>query len=147
MQDASTPARAADNDGAAIADKSAITDGISATAPSVTLIAKWAKERFTMTGFNSETTIASVKELICEKTNILPKRQKLVGLTKKAGGAVGDEVVLGDLKIKKSKGKTNGLPAAEANAIVHEFILVRPMLVLQLRYCVEIKLDVCLRSY
>ena len=103
------------------------TNSTTTTTTTITLIAKWAKERITLTTLSPETTIGAVKEMLCEKTCILPKRQKLVGLTKKAGGPVGDEVLLVDLKVKKSKaaaGKTNGL-ILPIDSIVHEFILVR----------------------
>ena len=99
-----------------------------AAASGITLVAKWAKERIVVEDLNPETTIGAVKEMIKERTNILPKRQKLVGLVvnkSAAGGstALTDQVMLSDLKVKKLKGKTNGL---NSDAIVHEFILVRP---------------------
>lgn len=117
------------NQNMADAPEAATTTSSTTTTPTITLIAKWAKERITLTSLSPDTTIGAVKELLCEKTCILPKRQKLVGLTKKtAGGPVGDDILLKDLKVKKTKNnsqKTNGLSPEEKDAIVHEFILVR----------------------
>ena len=61
---------------------------------------------------------------INQSTNysVLPKRQKLIGLAAKTGGSkVGDDVILGDLKVKA--GKKTGDPKID-NGIVHNFILM-----------------------
>lgn len=85
---------------------------------SFTLVAKFGKERITLTQLSANTTIAQVKDLLEEETRILPKRQKLVGLLANAGGAKGvhDELPLSGLKVK---GKSDG-----TNEIVHQFILM-----------------------
>lgn len=84
----------------------------------VTLVAKFAKERITLDGLPPSTTIGQVKEMIHEQTRILPKRQKLVGLVAKNGGAknVVDDLPLSELKVK---GK-----AGEERIITHQFILM-----------------------
>ena len=84
----------------------------------VTLIAKWGKERITLEGLNTDTTIGNVKDLLSERTGVLQKRQKLIGLVTKAGKKVSDELVLGDLKPKNAKGKD------AAEGVVHQFILM-----------------------
>jgi hypothetical protein len=84
----------------------------------VTLVAKWGKERITLEQLALETTIAQVKSLLFEKTGVLPKRQKLIGLAAKTGGSkVGDENLLGDLKVKGKK-------SAQDDGVVHQFILM-----------------------
>lgn len=85
---------------------------------SVTLVAKFGKERITLVRLDSSTTIAQVKYLLHEETRILPKRQKLVGLLSNSGGAKGvhDDLRLSELKVK---GKSDG-----SNEIVHQFILM-----------------------
>lgn len=45
-----------------------------------TLVAKYGKEKITLSDLHVTTTILSVKTILAEKTGILPKRQKLVGL-------------------------------------------------------------------
>jgi ubiquitin-like domain-containing CTD phosphatase 1 len=71
----------------------------------VTLVAKYNKERIVLDGLPPSTTILQVKELIQQQTRILPKRQKLVGLTAAIGGAKGvhDQLALCELHVK---GKT-----------------------------------------
>jgi ubiquitin-like domain-containing CTD phosphatase 1 len=73
----------------------------------VTLIAKFAKERIAMEELDRSMTIGQVKDILWEKTRVLPKRQKLVGLMAISGGAKGvhDDLPLSDLK---SKGKAIG---------------------------------------
>ncbi|CAB9496913.1 Ubiquitin-like domain-containing CTD phosphatase 1 [Seminavis robusta] len=100
-----------------------------APTPAFTLIAKWAKERIELSSLTPETSIGAVKEMLKERTGVLPKRQKLIGLTvaKTPGGpsSLTDQVVLQELKVKKPKGKTNGLPMDNTtNNIVLEFILM-----------------------
>ena len=84
----------------------------------VTLIAKWGKERITLDGLNTDTTIGNVKDLLSERTGVLQKRQKLIGLVAKAGIKVSDDLVLGDLKAKSGKGKD------ATEGVVHQFILM-----------------------
>jgi len=85
--------------------------------PSVTLVAKFNKERITLEDLPSSTTIGMVKEMLQQRTRILPIRQKLVGLVALKGGAKGvtDDLALSGLKVK---GKSS-----DAN-ITHQFILM-----------------------
>ena len=95
-----------------------------ATAPSnsmsINLLAKWGKERIEITALDPQTTIGQVKAIITERTNVLPKRQKLIGLTNKNKSKVTDETILMDLKVKTS-GKSD---QNEKNVICHSFILM-----------------------
>jgi len=84
----------------------------------VTLVAKWGKERITLEGLKAETTIGNVKDLLLERTGVLQKRQKLVGLAAKGGVKVNDELILGELKVKITKGKDT------SEGIVHQFIMM-----------------------
>ena len=84
----------------------------------VTLIAKWGKERITLEGLNTDTTIGNVKDLLSERTGVLQKRQKLIGLVTKAGVKVSDDLVLGDLKPKTGKVKD------ATEGVVHQFIMM-----------------------
>jgi ubiquitin-like domain-containing CTD phosphatase 1 len=68
----------------------------------VTLVAKWGKERITLDELPPATTIAEVKLMLSEQTRILPKRQKLIGLSS-GSGKVTDDLPLKDLKAKGSK--------------------------------------------
>lgn len=67
---------------------------------SITLVAKWGKEQIELSNLSPSTNISQVKDAICEKTNILPKRQKLIGLATKNKAKVTDNVTLGELKPK-----------------------------------------------
>jgi hypothetical protein len=102
-------------------DNNNISDGkqhASVPTETVVLIAKWGKVRITLEQLTLETTIAQVKNLLFEKTGVLPKRQKLIGLAAKNGGSkVGDENLLGDLKVKGKK-------SDQDDGIVHQFILM-----------------------
>jgi ubiquitin-like domain-containing CTD phosphatase 1 len=86
----------------------------------ITLIAKFAKDRITLDGLPPSTTIGQVKEMIREQTHILPKRQKLVGLVAQTGGAKGvhDKLMLSELQIKGKQ------PSNADRIIVHQFILM-----------------------
>ncbi len=84
----------------------------------VTLIAKWGKERITLEGLNSETTIRCVKDLLSERTGVLQKRQKLIGLSAKGGMKVDDDLILSDLKVK------NGKSTDPSEGVVHQFIMM-----------------------
>jgi ubiquitin-like domain-containing CTD phosphatase 1 len=95
-----------------------------ALAPTLTLIAKFGKERITLEDLSAETRIGEVKDMLQEITNILSKRQKLVGLVATKGGAKGihDDLLLKELKIKgksSSADKVNDLVS-----ITHQFILM-----------------------
>lgn len=87
--------------------------------PGITLIAKYGKQKFVLDDLIKDTTILEVKLMLQEKTRILPKRQKLVGLTAKEGGAKG---VHDDLQIDflKAKGKSKG----DDGQVTHQFILM-----------------------
>lgn len=84
----------------------------------ITLVAKWGKERITLEELDDRTTIGEVKNIIAERTGVLQKRQKLIGLTAR-GGKINDAVVLGDLKVKSGKKRE-----ASSNEVVHEFIMM-----------------------
>ena len=84
----------------------------------VTLIAKFGKDKITLPDVDDDTTIGRVKEMLQERTRVLPKRQKLVGLVAVKGGAKGvnDDLPISGLKVK---GKSNG-----TTETVHQFILM-----------------------
>jgi uncharacterized membrane protein len=84
----------------------------------ITLIAKFSKDRIVLDDLASDTTILEVKLMLQEKTRILPKRQKLVGLLALEGGAKG---VVDNLPISqlKAKGKSTG-----DDQVTHLFILM-----------------------
>lgn len=81
----------------------------------VTLIAKWGKERIELPSLNPETTIGQVKNLLMERTKVLPKRQKLIGLSTVSKKKISDGVFLSELKVKG--GSVN-------KSIQHSFILM-----------------------
>jgi ubiquitin-like domain-containing CTD phosphatase 1 len=87
----------------------------------VTLIAKFGKERITFEHLDLNTTIGQVKNLIQLETRILPKRQKLVGLSAKLGGAKGvhDALPISELAVK---GKSDS--ATSVDEVIHQFILM-----------------------
>ena len=84
----------------------------------VTMVAKFGKEKITLSDLSSTTTIGDVKTMLQSHTAILPKRQKLIGLKKNkgapGGATVDDDTPIADLKVKGSKG----------SEIVHQFILM-----------------------
>lgn len=84
----------------------------------VTLIAKWGKERITLEGLNAETTVGDVKKILSQRTGVLQKRQKLIGLSAKSGAKLNDDLILGDLKVK------NGKIRDVSECIVHQFIMM-----------------------
>ena len=67
----------------------------------ITMVAKYGKEKIELSDLSPTTTIGTLKEMLCQQTNILPKRQKMIGL-KSAAGSVNDDTMLGDLKAKKA---------------------------------------------
>lgn len=87
----------------------------------ITLVAKFGKEKITLADVDDDITIGRVKELLQERTRVLPKRQKLVGLVAVQGGAKGvnDDLPLSGLKIK-GKSATAGTTVD----VVHQFILM-----------------------
>jgi ubiquitin-like domain-containing CTD phosphatase 1 len=95
--------------------------------PTVTLIAKYNKEKYEFPGWPLHTTIGEIKSMIQRRTNILPKRQKLIGLIARNGGAkaVTDDLTLGELQWKKSSSNHHG--TSDENCpltITHTFILM-----------------------
>jgi ubiquitin-like domain-containing CTD phosphatase 1 len=87
----------------------------------VSLSAKWGKERIEISRLEPETKICTVKDIIFEKTNVLPKRQKLIGLTTNDKRKVTDDVSLSELKLKPNNTQTKEDGTIE---IKHSFILM-----------------------
>jgi ubiquitin-like domain-containing CTD phosphatase 1 len=72
----------------------------SATEEEITLTVKWSGKDYTVR-FCGNDSVAELKRSICELTNVLPKRQKL--LYPKIGNKLADEsVLLSQLPIKSS---------------------------------------------
>lgn len=101
--------------------------------PKVTLIAKFGKERICLEQLPAYTTIGQVKQLLRSKTNVLPKRQKLVGLQAQTNnnngtkGVVVDELTLSELKSKGSTTTVKQPTSKNKNATTittHQFILM-----------------------
>ena len=88
------------------------------TNPGLTLMAKWGKERIVLEGLNGEATIGNVKDLLEDRTGVLPKRQKLIGLTAIGGAKVTDALTIGDLKVKSGKSQDG------YSGVVHSFIMM-----------------------
>ncbi|KAL7511068.1 hypothetical protein ACHAXN_011050 [Cyclotella atomus] len=85
--------------------------------PTVTLVAKYGKEKIELASLPPSTSILEVKELLRQKTGILPMRQKMIGLKVSSGASsVADETRLGELKVRKG-GDSNA-------SVVHQFILM-----------------------
>ncbi len=101
------------------------SDVVMAQSPSytVTLIAKWGKEKIELNDLPLNTNIAQVKDMLSEKTNVLPKRQKLIGLVTLTKGKLTDEVILSELK-PKSKAMTKTADDGIIKSIKHNFILM-----------------------
>eukprot|EP00553_Chaetoceros_curvisetus_P004502 CAMPEP_0204614172 /NCGR_PEP_ID=MMETSP0717-20131115/1963_1 /ASSEMBLY_ACC=CAM_ASM_000666 /TAXON_ID=230516 /ORGANISM="Chaetoceros curvisetus" /LENGTH=396 /DNA_ID=CAMNT_0051626781 /DNA_START=63 /DNA_END=1253 /DNA_ORIENTATION=- len=97
-----------------------------AASVSVTLSAKWGKERIELSGLSPSTTIAQVKDLLSERTSVLPKRQKLIGLTTaiKRTSKVTDDILLSELKVKGGAGNSKKQAQNGDNVIRHNFILM-----------------------
>mmetsp|Transcript_10517 Transcript_10517/g.15836 ORF Transcript_10517/g.15836 Transcript_10517/m.15836 type:complete len:481 (-) Transcript_10517:262-1704(-) len=110
-----------------------------------TLTAKYGKQTITIPDLPSHTTtIATVKNMIMEKTNILPKRQKFIGLTLKKDATVisstndgnndniakrrckmiQDEHTLDQIAIKKPNDCTKNETTGEILHAHHAFILM-----------------------
>ena len=108
-------------------------------ATTTTLTAKYGKQTITIPNLPSQTTtIATVKQIILEQTNILPKRQKFIGLTlrketqqpshnqqedSKRRKIIQDECTLDKLDIKKPKECTFDFNGNVLHAH-HSFILM-----------------------
>jgi ubiquitin-like domain-containing CTD phosphatase 1 len=72
----------------------------SATEEDITLTVKWSGKEYTVRVCGND-SVAELKRSICELTNVLPKRQKL--LYPKIGNKLADEsVLLSQLPIKSS---------------------------------------------
>ena len=101
-----------------MSDETKPADDMSSSESKVTMVAKFGKEKITLSDLSSTSTIGDVKTMLQSHTAILPKRQKLIGLKKNkgspGGAAVDDDTSLADLKVKGSKG----------SEIVHQFILM-----------------------
>lgn len=63
------------------------------------IVIKWAGKEYPIEGLTNETSVLSLKELIYEKTNVLPARQKLLNLKHK-GKPPTDETLLANLNLK-----------------------------------------------
>jgi ubiquitin-like domain-containing CTD phosphatase 1 len=92
----------------------------------IVMVAKFGKEKYELPPLPPSTTILAVKEMLTERTGVLPKRQKLIGLAIKPGsgskvGAGGppDATKLEDLKPKGKQQKDT-----HASVITHQFILM-----------------------
>lgn len=90
--------------------------------PKINIVAKWGKKKVHLPDLSETTTIAQVKEILSEKTGVLPKRQKLIGLSlknKNNRSSVGDDSCLRDVQTKMgSKSKS------DKNVVEHSFILM-----------------------
>mmetsp|Transcript_23533 Transcript_23533/g.42264 ORF Transcript_23533/g.42264 Transcript_23533/m.42264 type:complete len:462 (+) Transcript_23533:249-1634(+) len=107
----------------------ALTQLTTTTTTTTTMIAKYGKLKIELPHLPTSTTsIYQVKELLCARTGILPKRQKILGLKCiRKGNAVGDDTMLSELKSGKGGGsKGGGTDAAVAAVAVlaHQFILM-----------------------
>lgn len=103
-------------------ETNANTAAASAAAPTTiashaTMIAKYGKQKIEILNLPAtSTTLGAVKEILHEKTGILPKRQKLVGLKSngRSSSTLTDDILLSDLKAKGGGG----------TGVVHQFILM-----------------------
>lgn len=68
----------------------------------ITLVAKYGKLQHVFENLPSSTTVLELKEMLSDLTQILPKRQKLIGLAA-ISGKVADDMPLSMLKTKKTK--------------------------------------------
>ena len=92
------------------------------TASTTTMVAKYGKQKIELTDLPSTTTtIGQVKELLREKTGILPVRQKLIGLKTAHNNIKGleltDATLLSELKQTKRGNDGNTVQ-------LHQFILM-----------------------
>ena len=68
-------------------------------AETVSLVIKWAGKEYPITELPSGTTVLELKNIIQERTNVLPSRQRLLNLKFK-GKPASDELVLSSLDLK-----------------------------------------------
>lgn len=87
----------------------------------VSICAKWGKERIEIKQLTPGTNLEVLKSLLFEKTMVLPKRQKLIGLSTIDNRRLTDDVVLSDLKVKASHSTSKEDGSVE---ILHSFILM-----------------------
>lgn len=71
------------------------------SAATITLTAKHGKNKISLPSLPPTATIGSIKQLLQQQTNILPIRQKLIGLKSSSGSPVTDTTTLAELKLKK----------------------------------------------
>mmetsp|Transcript_9217 Transcript_9217/g.19732 ORF Transcript_9217/g.19732 Transcript_9217/m.19732 type:complete len:398 (+) Transcript_9217:83-1276(+) len=91
--------------------------------PAIVMVAKFGREKIELPPLSPSTTILAVKEMLTERTAVLPKRQKILGLTIKPG--CGSKSSMGPpdtcrLEDLKPKGKNN----INSPIITHQFILM-----------------------
>lgn len=89
-----------------------------ASITSYTLVAKFGKERIQLEHLPPYTTIEQVKMALQERTRVLIKRQKLVGLVAQEGGAKGVHDALPLMHLKKAKTKES------ESTMTYQFILM-----------------------
>mmetsp|Transcript_3685 Transcript_3685/g.5606 ORF Transcript_3685/g.5606 Transcript_3685/m.5606 type:complete len:375 (-) Transcript_3685:105-1229(-) len=90
-----------------------------AAAATTTMVAKYGKQKIELSDLPSTTTtIGHVKDLLREKTGIMPIRQKLIGLkTSTKGQELTDRTLLSELKQSKRSNDGNTVQ-------IHQFILM-----------------------
>lgn len=100
-------------------DATAVAAAAAAAAEATTMVAKYGKQKIELSDLPSTTTtIGHVKELLREKTGILPMRQKLIGLKMATKGQeLTDSTLLSELKQAKRNNDGNMVQ-------VHQFILM-----------------------
>ena len=93
----------------------------------IIMIAKFGKDKLELPPLSPSATILTVKEMLTERTNILPKRQKILGLALKPGsgikagpGGPPDNCRLEDLRPKGKKISSSN----SSQTITHQFILM-----------------------
>mmetsp|Transcript_17294 Transcript_17294/g.25550 ORF Transcript_17294/g.25550 Transcript_17294/m.25550 type:complete len:392 (+) Transcript_17294:124-1299(+) len=94
----------------------------SSIGPKINIIAKWGGKKLQLQDLSETTTIGEVKEILSGKTGVLPKRQKLIGLSlknKSISSTVGDDSCLGDVQTKVGLKNKN-----DNNVVEHSFILM-----------------------
>ena len=82
------------------------------------LLAKWKGESYEIQ-VTAETTLKDLKEILYTLTNVLPKRQKIVGLTKSGEIASDDRIKMGDIGIGY-----NPNVSAHGMKVVQKFMLI-----------------------
>jgi ubiquitin-like domain-containing CTD phosphatase 1 len=93
--------------------------------PTVTLRAKYGKTRvIVLEDLPAQLTLGQVKELLQEETNILPKRQKLIGLKPRDTKTIHDQLRLYELAVPTSTNKRTTAITVESTTITYQFILM-----------------------